>query len=817
MAKMSEDELIALTDLEIRNSVGYFGGKMADQRRKATSYYLGLPEGDLTPPEVDGRSAVVDTFVRNTIEAMLPQLMVKFVGGDSVVEFEASAPGDEQKAKLCTDYLNYLFWKKNRGHVIAETWMRDALLYKNGIVKIWWDDRYDEKKEVYKGMTQFQLSELMDDEEIEVKEATSYPDPEDVKAREQAMQQAQQALQQPPQPMQPGQPDPHQAAMMQMQQIEQAPPVLLYDVTACRTKKGGKLAIENVPPEEFLISRKAKEIATASFVCHRVARTMSDLKSMGYKGLDDLGSDSEAAASFNAESLARNSFDNELAYVPTDNLTADESQRLLWVNECYVRCDWDGDGISELRKVTRVGNKLLDNEEVDIAPFADIVCIRQPHKFAGLSIADLGMETQKTKTGILRGQLDNMNLQVNGRYYAVENQVNLDDLLTSRPGGIVRIKTAGAVGRLDQAMGDAQAGMGMLEYMEGFGESATGWTRSSQGNDSAPLMSGTATAAKIVASRDDMRVDLIARNFAEGFVELFRQMLKLVCQHQSKKAEVRISGEWAEIDPREWRNQFDVNINVGLGVGGKEQQIQQMLAVIAQQEKVHAIGVASPENIYNSSVELAKLAGQKNGDKFFSDPAKQPPQPPKPDPEMVKGQVAMQLAQANGQVTMQVENAKLQAQMAMEQRKAELDAQVAISTQQAQQAQETTQQQLQAQLDTHKAALDAQVEQSRLQHEKEMEAFKQQAESQRKGAEIQAAADKAKLDNDTKILIAQITAQTAITTAAQSAQEGADEEVAKSNGKDMTTILASLKTSIDKMGGPRTIKRGPDGRAQGIE
>src|SRR3954467_6585556 len=120
--KMTEDELAALADQEIRSAVGYFGGKLAEQRRKATYYYLGLPEGDLSPPEIEGRSTVIDTFVRNTIEAMLPQLLAKFAGSDTVVEFEAQKKGDEDKAKKCTDYLNYLFWKKNRGHTLAETW-----------------------------------------------------------------------------------------------------------------------------------------------------------------------------------------------------------------------------------------------------------------------------------------------------------------------------------------------------------------------------------------------------------------------------------------------------------------------------------------------------------------------------------------------------------------------------------------------------------------------------------------------------------------------------------------------------------------------
>ena len=136
--------------------------------------------------------------------------------------------------------------------------------------------------------------------------------------------------------------------------------------------------------------------------------------------------------------------------------------------------------ISELRKVVRAGNQILENEIVDCAPFVSITPVPMPHKFFGLSVADLALEAQKIKTNILRGMLDNMYLAINGRYFAVDGQVNLDDLLASRPGGVVRIKQPGAAGRLDQGAGDSQMGMAMMETMQGFLEDSTGWTRYNQ-------------------------------------------------------------------------------------------------------------------------------------------------------------------------------------------------------------------------------------------------------------------------------------------------------------------------------------------------
>lgn len=184
---LHESDLIALTDREMRASVGYSDGELSQQRRKAQMYYLGLPKGDLLPPEVEGRSSAVSTDVRNTIESMLPQLLAKFVGSDQVVEFEPAQADDEEKAKACTDYMNYLFFKKNNGHALTYTWFKDALLQKRGFLKVWWDTRAEEKREEYKGLTQVELAQIMDDPEVEAIEQNSYPDEEDAKERGKAV------------------------------------------------------------------------------------------------------------------------------------------------------------------------------------------------------------------------------------------------------------------------------------------------------------------------------------------------------------------------------------------------------------------------------------------------------------------------------------------------------------------------------------------------------------------------------------------------------------------------------------------------------
>lgn len=765
MTQMNEDQLRAITDGEMRQAVGYWSGTLANMRQKAMVYYLGEAKFDLAPPEVDGRSAVVSPDVRNTIESMLPQLMVKFAGSDTVVEFEATKPGDEQKAQQATDYINHLYHVKNDGERITYNWMKDALLSKNGIVKVWWDNRSEETREEYVGLSDIELAQLLDDEEIEVTEQKSYPDEEDAEKRKQALEQLQQSLDE---AMNAAQQDPRAAQAIgqiqqQMQAIQMQPPVMLWDVTCKRTKKGGCVRVDNVPPEEFLISRKAKNIAEASFVGHRVQRTISELKSMGYKNVDQISSD-DSSASLNMERVERLSWDDELAYLNTDTATnLDESQRVVWVTECYLRVDYDGDGIAELRKVVRAGNQILDNEIVDVAPFVSITPVPMPHKFFGMSVADLSMEAQKIKTAILRGMLDNMYLQINGRYFAVTDQVNLDDLLTSRPGGVVRMKQPGMAGRLDQGMGDSNVGMGMMEYMQGFLEDSSGWTRYNQGSDGDSL-NQTATGVNQITNRADMRLDLIARNFAEGFREMFRLMLKLVSQYQQKQDIVKLCGQWVPINPREWRNGFDITVNVGLGTGSKDQQVAQLTMLMQVQREAIQIGVATPQTIYEAAKELTKALGFKSGDKFFTDPA-QNPQQQQPDPEQTKANAQMQIEQAKMQHAAELKQMELQQQAQLDELRRQHEFEV-----------ERARMQMQAQVDVNRQQAEAEQQALKDHQQAQLEVLKDQQETERKRMQLEFDQWKATLDAETKITVAQIQAQTTLNASQMSAAEAFERE-----------------------------------------
>jgi hypothetical protein len=646
---ISDEQLKAITDAEIRSSIAYLGGKLSEYRRRNEYYYLGLAKGELAPPTIAGRSQAVSTDVADTVEWMLPGLLKIFAAGENAVEFAPQGPEDERAAQQATDFVNYVFHRQNPGFQILYTWFKDALIQKAGIVKVWWDKRIDETREEYDNQTLLQVQMLLQDPDVELIEKR-------VVANDAAEESAEGASSNPAE--------------------EAGEPT--FNITIKRRNGRGQVRVEPVPPEEFLISRKAKSITDAPFVAHRVERSLSDLRAQGYSNLDGIGSDDTSAASSNAERLERRSFDDEQAYMPMESGGPNEpSQKTVWVTECYLRVDYDGDGISEWRKVVRAGNALLANETCDGPPFVSIVPIPLPHRFFGLCPADLAVPSQQVKTSLKRAVLDNLYLQVNGRYFAVEQQVNLDDLLTSRPGGVVRVKDPTAVGPLQSGQGDIRGTMQFLEYEEVQKENRTGFTRYSQGG-SADSLNKTATGVSIITNRADSRVELIARVFAEtGVRDLFRMILKLVSKYQDRATMIRLGNSWVPMDPREWKTQFDVTVNVGLGTGNKDQIVQHLMVLAQAQEKAMAMGIATPKNFFNGLTEIARNMGFRSPEKYFTDPGDRPMQPP-PDPrlqfEQTKLQAEIQAKQADLQAHIQLEQFKIQKQFELDQWKAGLEA-----------------------------------------------------------------------------------------------------------------------------------------------
>lgn len=620
MAKISDTQLRFIINSEINNAIGFLGGALSNQRKKSLEYYLGEKLGT----EIDGRSQVVSTDVADTIETILPNLIRIFTASDQTVKCDPVKAEDVALAEQATNYINYVFNKDNDGFKILYSWFKDALLEKNGIVKVYWDESETSEQETYKNLSEEEYQVLSTDDNVEIVEEESF---EDELAKKQIEQMKEMAIAQGADPA-----------------LLQNPPIPnLYNIVIRRTKKGGKVKIENVPPEEFLIERTAKSIEDANFVAHRTVKTRSQLIEMGYDPEVVNNLPATQIVLYNNERVTRF---GDIDEYPFDQ-TPDKSTESIELYECYVKIDYDGDGIAELRKITVAGDaayEMLDNEAVDFVPFCSLTPIPMPHRFYGRSVAELVEDVQLIKSTVMRQLLDNMYLTNNNRVAIMDGMVNLDDLLTSRPGGVVRTKQPPSQVMMPmQSQTISQQAFPMLEYLDTVRETRTGVTRYSQGLD-ADSLNKTATGINTLMTQTQMRMELIARIFAEtGVKDLFKRIFELTVKYQDRERIIQLNNQFVPVRPTEWRDRYNISITVGLGSGSKEQQLVILNSILEKQLQAFQLQggkeypMVSLKNIYNTLAKMIENAGLKNVENYFVNPdigarLVQPSPPPPPSP-----------------------------------------------------------------------------------------------------------------------------------------------------------------------------------------
>jgi hypothetical protein len=624
---MDSGSVKGILESEIDNSIGFIDTETSDDRTKALEYYLRYPYGN----EVEGRSQIVTGEVAEAVDGALPQLIRVFTTTEDIVYFEPRSEGDEESAKQATDYCNWVFYRENEGLLILHNWFKDALLQKVGVVKSYWDAKEDVTKEKYRNLTEDELALLMSDGSLEI-------------VRQKV--------------------DMIEIGTDQMGMPIQAPS---YSVTVKKVIKSGQVKIENVPPEEFLISKSAKTIEDSPFVAHRRLMPRSDLIAMGYDKdiVDSLPAYDDL--SFTQERIAR--FDQ--GENPDDAPSMDPAMQKLEVYECYIYIDEDDDGIAELRRIVYCGSEILEDEECDYTPFHSICPIPIPHKFFGQSLADRTMDIQLIKSTVTRQMLDNLYLTNNARVGVVDGQVNIDDVLNATPGGVIRMKNAAAIVPIQVPSVTAQA-FPMLEYMDSVQAKRTGVNDAQQGLDPDVLSNVTAAAVAAMVKSNSGKLELVARIFAEtGVKSLFKGILHLLGKYQDKEKIVRMRGKYVSFDPRTWSNEYDVSVNVGLGSGDRDQKLTMLQMILSKQEQIlQQFGPSNPlvsvGQYRNTLAKFIESAGFKDASQFVNpitpeqDAALAQPKPPAPD---VQAEVAKMLADVEREKTQakaQIDSAKLE-------------------------------------------------------------------------------------------------------------------------------------------------------------
>jgi hypothetical protein len=432
-------------------------------------------------------------------------------------------------------------------------------------------------------------------------------------------------------------------------------PVTLHDVDVRRSKPYGCAKIEILPPERCIVSKDASgmSVRQSDFFEFWEEKTISALREDGFDVADDIADGGHVM-----EGVVDEARDEKFeAYkMGGDGMVSDPSMRKVKARSVWIRTDYDGDGIAELRYCVVVGDTILLNKEVESIPVASIVPYPMPHRHIGLSLFDVLEDLQLIKSAMMRQVIDNTYLANNGRTAVDKNLVNLDDMTVSRPGGIVRVDGPPAAALMPFTHpATALQGIEVLGYLDGIRQDRGGVSKPYAGADLDSIKAQPGTIAQLVSAASQ-KIEQVARIFGEGVKELFQIVHEVTLQNPTVIEKVELRGKWVPIDPRTWKKRSDMTLNVGLGVTNRQQQVASIGMLLGLQEKALNVGLTDLSKIYAGLEQYVKALGFASASQFFSEP--RPGAMPQSQPP-----VQVQVAQINAQAKMVAEQMKAQADL----------------------------------------------------------------------------------------------------------------------------------------------------------
>lgn len=623
---MDNDELAALLQDEERRAVAFRDTELAEEQEAALDYYEGKPFGD----EEEGRSQVVAPDVAEVVDYMTISVLRTCVSGDRVVEFEAREQDFEQAAADATEAVNYMFMRGQNGYKILTDWLQSGLIEKIGVVKT---ARITEQKRTVQRATvgEDELAALVDEGLVKASSE-----------------------------IEPG----------------------IFDVQIETVEQVNRFVDMPVPSEEFIFASRTRDIDDLGYKAHRTRKTLSELIEMGFdRDMVESLPASDRANSIDQRENAR--WDDE-EYTTESNIP---SLRRVWLLEEYVNLDLNDDGIAELVQVFRVGRVILSLQEVDENPFAVFCPFPRAHRMVGNSLADKVMDLQRIRSIVLRNTLDGMYLSNNPRWWLpdeCQNENTIDDLLTVRPGSIIRGR--GAAGKPEPIVSafDLGQGLNMLEYLVGERESRTGITRLNQGLD-ADALNKTATGTALMQAQGQQIEEFIARNFAEAMARLLMKKLRLMIA-AGEPLSIRVEGQYRQVQPAEWTGDMDVSVRVGVGSGRKDQRLAYRQELLGIQREGLMAGLVTPKHVFNNVSAMIRDASLGNPLDYWPDPEAEGYEPvEQPDPAAQKLEAEKQIQAAKLEASREENALKLQLQReeAMQKQQlareeAEFEAQLAV-------------------------------------------------------------------------------------------------------------------------------------------
>lgn len=661
------------------------------------------------------RSKFVMTEIRDGTEAALVSINRIMLTADTPVEFKPSGPDDMELAQQQADVGNHTFFEENLGFTLTQDSFRDALVAGYGVFKTWWDTQTTTESIEYTGLTPIELEILASDDQVEI-------DAIEVVQTD-------------------GSPPDFQDLPTQGQVNVTPPNAEVINVQATRHSKEGRVRIDAVPTEEFLIDKWSIHPDDPDTVLtgQDSLRRVQDIVNEGIASWGDIRLSQQSSATTSSAGVrsARTEYQPFGTAHWTDGnsigtgSSSDQAVEFVRVSELYVRIDANRDGKPVLYRAIMLSDSVISAEPWDKQPYSVGSPFRRPHAALGYGLGFQLKDVQDLSTALMRASLDAVYQAVNPQKI-ITKDANRADVLANRFGGVIRARTTDAIQPL-QIPFVGESAVGMLDVVENLKENRTGISKASQGLDPDALQSSTEFGVVATISAAQAKVETIARNLIEGLLApCFRKIAELTAQHLDQEKVFRLRNEFIQVDPRSWKNIMDTRPAVGIGRGTQLEKTQTLQQVIAKQEQI--LQLLGPDNPltsiqqYSRSLnDVLKANGTKEANRYFHKPdisaqieqkqreaeANKPPEIP---PEIQIEQAKLKLQQEKQQAELQLKQAEKENDIQLARVKAEQE----IRVEEAQAAS-------QMQLEQARLANNIEIEQLRLQNELQLEEARAQA------------------------------------------------------------------------------------------
>jgi len=612
-AKLTEDQIKRAALDALSQSDGWDTDELRGVQAKALDYYYTRAD---VAPVIPGRASIQSADIADMVEAVTSQIMPA-LEMDLLAMFEPLDDGDVDQALVESQAVSWVIMRANNGYTEQQASVRNALLLRNGINHIYLDSRVSVDTENYKDLTNQEYAHL------------SMGAVDDLDAVDNGY-----------------------TVSVTSEHSEQSP---LWSVRVVSKETRRKVIVEAVDPTLFNWESgyDSLDLQGCNFVCERSYPRRSELLEQGYpekKVAQCKPMNGPANTANNARNPGR---------AATSAHGATSAEDVIETYKIYQKIDADGDGYSELKRICIAGDVLLHVEDADLIPYAAGTAYLQPHRFLGLGLFDKLKDIQDAKTDTLRQWIDNQKHANNARVIVVDGDVNIDDAIASRPGGVVRASRTDAVipfpytdigpscesamNYLDKARserGGASLDMQRAE-LQIAGDSAHGVERQ-------------------MTAKEQMAAHM-TRSLAETLIRntwiLTHKVLRL---SMPDPLQFRVSGNFQSTVPAEWRERETVEVKAGISMAERLKRQGTLETVIARQDALRQMGAyVSPEDAYNAHCDWLRVQGINDVERYLTDP---------------RSEEAQQHAQAQQQAQQQqqaYQGALLQLQRDIEDRKAD--------------------------------------------------------------------------------------------------------------------------------------------------